>query len=217
MPISRGRRAKPAQSLPQNHLPANRADKLCRVLPRKLRSLLGTITGAVWDCVRPYFRPRRLFRVSVLILTIAASALFFLPRVIVDVSGPYDPSHPSPVLFTISNINIVPLRNVWVFVGLCYLAAPNAIRPPDCNGSSGPRFIRWKITWLDTDEKFQVPMEEVIRLSNGQQFEKADITVGIIYTPWRMPSFWRIAKEFRFVTETLSDGRIYWIPTPLNR
>jgi len=42
-------------------------------------------------------------------------------------------------------------------------------------------------------------------------------TIAVVYTPWRMPWFWRPMKEFRFITKKLSDGKIYWVPTPLNR
>jgi hypothetical protein len=167
-----------------------------------------------------------------LVLTVAASALFFLPRVTVEPSGPYDPLQPSPITFTITNINIVPLRNVKIGIGLCYLyptdepgassmRSPEAGRekePIECNGPTKtiPSIDAWSVKWLDTDEKWQIALEQAVSLHSPQQIEKANITIAVTYSPWLMPWPWRYTREFRFITKKLSDGKIYWIPTPLN-
>ena len=79
-------------------------------------------------------------------------------------------------------------------------------------------FGPWLVKWLDADEKYQIALEELIRIrGESRQIQSANITIGVIYTPWRMPAFWRNTKEFRFVTKKRSDGKIYWISTPLNR
>jgi hypothetical protein len=99
--------------------------------------------------------------------------IFFFPRVTVESSGPYDPSNPSPITFTISNINIVPLRNVQFAIGLCYITPPergitlrggdsgSGTNPLECNGPAGTKivFMPWTIKWLDTDEKYQVALK----------------------------------------------------------
>jgi hypothetical protein len=149
-----------------------------------------------------------------------AAAFFFLPRVTVDPSGPYDPSNPSPITFTIANINIIPLRDVQPSLGVCFMDWSTEIKThPSCNGPSESRlnFAPWFVKWLDIDEKYQIAIEDLLKPAAGAQAINANITIGVTYTPWRMPSFWRITKEFRFVTKKRSDGKIYWIPTPLNR
>jgi hypothetical protein len=153
------------------------------------------------------------------VLITLASAFFFLPRVTIEPSGPYDPSNPSPILFTIANANIIPLRNVEVGIGLCYVVPQDGGPTPlDCNGpaQSVLVFTPWSVKWLDVDEKYEIAIEDALRRRGKEQIEKADITIKVIYTPWRLP-FWRSQKEFRFVTKRRSDGKIYWTAVPLNR
>jgi hypothetical protein len=171
------------------------------------------------------------------LLGIAAGCLFLLPRVAVDAPGPYDPSKPSPITFTISNVNIVPLRNLEIGIGLCYVLPPEGERgvelrgadagsgrnPVECNG---PVFAiltapQWHLRWLDSDEKFEIALEEVLRRepNSPKQIEKANVVVSIKYEPWfvPLPEKWKPTRQFRFITRKLSDGKIYWTPTPLNR
>jgi hypothetical protein len=152
-------------------------------------------------------------------MTLCAGAFYFLPRVTVDPSGPYDPANPSPITFTIANINIVPLQDVQPTIGLCYIVIRDSTgsKPPECNGPSLSRlaFTPWRIKWLDVDEKYQIAIEEAIKIHDREQIEVANITIAIVYRPWYMP--FRLTKEFRFITKPRSDGKIYWIPTPLNR
>jgi hypothetical protein len=151
---------------------------------------------------------------------IAAGVIVFFPRILVESSGPYDASNPSPITFTISNVNIVPLREVQPMIGMCFLAIPaEEMSKRDCNGSPRIRMVQksWRVRWLDADEKWQIALEEAISIGHTkQQIENADITIGVEYTPWWLPEFWRDTKEFRFVTKKRSDGKIYWVPTPLN-
>jgi hypothetical protein len=185
--------------------------KIWRLLVVSLRVSLGWLRGKISTI---------LTWASVLI-GIAAGALFFLPRVTVEPPGQYDPSSPSSIIFTIANINIVALRNVDVAIGVCYVSGDkySETRGSECNGPAKSKLIYdpWHLAWLDVDEKYQVPLEEILTRDQKQQIEDANITIGVIYTPWRMPQFWRVTKEFRFVTKKLRDGKIYWIPTPLNR
>jgi hypothetical protein len=156
------------------------------------------------------------------IIGIFAGAFAFLPRITVEASGPYDPSSPIPITFVITNTNIIPLRDVQVSIGVCYLIFEGDL--PDrkqCNGpaTSGFTFLPWHTKWLDSDEKFSIALEEFIKLgaNQRQQFSAANITIKVNYYPWRIWWFWKPLKEFRFVTKRLSDGKIYWTPTPLNR
>jgi hypothetical protein len=166
------------------------------------------------------------------VMTLVAGAFVFLPRVTVDPSGPYDPTTPSAVTFTVANINIVPLRDVQMGIGLCYVDPPPGTSPPikfrgygagdgavpnECNGPSSSKLAPtlWSVRWLEPDEKYQIALEELLQVHQVKQIEKANITVVVTYSPWRM--FWRSTKEFRFITKQRSDGKIYWVPTPLNR
>jgi hypothetical protein len=139
----------------------------------------------------------------------------------VEPPGPYDPSKPSTITFTISNINIVPLRNVQVGVGVCSTEVRRNVflRGPECNGPLGAILTPpvWKARWLDVDERWQIALEEGLQVDAVKQIENADIAVAITYTPWWMPTFWHNTKEFRFSTKKRSDGRIYWVPIPLTR
>jgi hypothetical protein len=78
-------------------------------------------------------------------------------------------------------------------------------------------FQKWFVKWLDVDEKYQIALEDAINVGTPKKIESADLTIGVIYTPWRMPWFWRNTKQFRFVTQPRSDGKIYWVATPLIR
>jgi hypothetical protein len=104
-------------------------------------------------------------------------------------------------------------------LGICFLVATGTPPRPHCNGPALSKLspTSWFVRWLATDEKWQIALEEVISRGDATQMESADITISIEYTPWWMPTFWRNIKEFRFVTKKRSDGKIYWIPTPLNR
>jgi hypothetical protein len=152
------------------------------------------------------------------VMTLVAGAFFFLPRVTIESSGPYDPSNPSPVTFVISNINIIPLRDVQPSIGICYLGilGGNRMNGANCTGPSESvfDFTRWRIHWLAADEKYQIAIEDVMRLPDARQFDDADITISVTFTPWYMP--WHTTKEFRFITTKRSDGKIYWTPVPLN-
>jgi len=162
------------------------------------------------------------------VLTIFAGAVVFLPRITVEPSGPYDPTNPSPITFTISNANIVPLGDVVAAVGLCELTLPgrlpgggSIILKGAGQCTTGAAMTRlpnpgWHIKWLDADERWQIALEEQFTGSAAAQVENADITISMEYTPWSLPWFWRSSKQFRFVTTKRSDGKIYWVPTPLN-
>jgi hypothetical protein len=79
-------------------------------------------------------------------------------------------------------------------------------------------FTPWRSAWLDSDEKYQIFLEDEFkdaRPPGGQKDLNADITIFVAFSPWY--AWWTSAKEFRFVTKKLSDGKTYWIPMPLNK
>jgi hypothetical protein len=228
-------------------MPRSRGRKGGKVSPNQNTGQLTHSSQTAMElkpCYKVLQRPAAILRVSLrwlwtrkgdfllwssVVMTLFAGVFFFFPRVTVESSGPYDPSNPSPITFTISNINIVPLRNVQFAIGLCYITPPergitlrggdsgSGTNPLECNGPAGTKivFMPWTIKWLDTDEKYQVALEDAIKVDLTKQIETANITIAVIYSPWRM--FWRNTKEFRFITKKLSDSKVYWIPTPLNR
>ena len=219
MPESKGRkrgRENPSPNTPQSSHSSQTAkeEKFCY----KVLRLLGAILRGTLAWLRINITLKDVLTWISVMIGIAAGSFFFLPRVTVEPSGPYDPSSPSPITFVISNINIVPLRDVQLAVGLCSMGGPKAPHRT-CNGPAYPKivFTFWHVKWLDSDEKWQVPLEEAFSTGTPEQLQNADITIAVIYTPWRMPWFWRNTIEYRFVTKKLSDGKIYWIPTPLNR
>ncbi|HET6246712.1 MAG TPA: hypothetical protein VFE47_03360, partial [Tepidisphaeraceae bacterium] len=75
----------------------------------------------------------------------------------------------------------------------------------------------WTTRWLDVDEHWQIALEEQLDFGNATQTQEANITIAVRYTPWWMPFFWHNTKQFRFITTRRSDGKIYWVPTPLTR
>jgi hypothetical protein len=156
-----------------------------------------------------------------------SALFFFLPRVNVETAGPYDESNPS-VSFTITNNNIVPLHNVQPIISPCVLIISNIRNrgfvsdDPNCDKHSfggGLAFAPWHVTWLDPDEKYQIFLEDALRSqATGDRTElitSANVILYVEYSPWLMP--WRSTAAFRFITHAHSDGKIYWVPTPVNK
>ena len=145
-----------------------------------------------------------------------------MPRISVDPPAPFDPSKPSPITFTVSNINIVPLHNVKIGLGICYIRSADhpplgsdiESDPKRCNDPPIAGLIRWQVDWLDTDEKYELNLEDLLNIKPSDHIERADITIFIMYEPWRLPK--QRTRQFRFLARPLSDGKIYWEPMPLN-
>jgi hypothetical protein len=197
MPTSRGRRrgsGSPTPSTSQSSHPSQTATEkkarynIWRLLVGSLHALLGWLSAKT---------PSILTWMSVLI-GIAAGALFFLPRVSVEPSAPYDPTNPSPVTFTIANINIVPLRNVHAFIGVCDIAVVGQREMQRCNGPiislMSPPDPKWFVRWLDLDEKWQIALEDMFPGLGPKQIESADITIAVTYWPWW--TFWHNTRQF---------------------
>src|SRR5271169_2369897 len=56
------------------------------------------------------------------LLSLAAAVIFFLPKVTVGASGPFQPSATPPVTFVISNESVIPLENIKPRLGFCAIS-----------------------------------------------------------------------------------------------
>jgi hypothetical protein len=203
MPRSKGRCPKTIQVL--HLLP----------LPAKSRRYLGKIAAVscrLWQSI---------VGASVLV-TLAAGALFFLPRVTVEASGPFDASPEPAITFTVTNAGVFPLADVKPYLGLCAVSlnfgiADDNPKPPfnKCNEKS-TGFLsptNWRHSWMRVDEKESVIWSDAFRNQTPGILDYADIIITIAYSPWVFP-FHR-QKTFRFVTRKLGDGKVYWLPRPM--
>jgi hypothetical protein len=148
--------------------------------------------------------------------------LIFLPRVTVEPAGQIDPSSPYPIPFTIINTGIIPLMNLQPAVGLCSVTLTMEKKPPQsppdsCAGSLGTRFVmpQWFIRKLSMDERHVVRFDDVFDITEGVKLAAADISIIIQYDPWMLPI--RREKEFHFATRFEKDGKLSWIPRPLEK
>ena len=152
----------------------------------------------------------------------ATAIVFFWPRVTVEPSEPFDASPNPPIIFTITNTNVVPLAEIKPRLGLCAVGIiiggvdehPN---PPFniCNEKSTGLLspVDWHRKWLSVDEKTTVIWDDAFHNQTSGNIDYADIIITVAYQPWYVP--WRNEKSFRFVTKKLSDGKLHWIPRPI--
>jgi len=199
MPRSKGRKSKegwPIQHTAQSSHSSQSetgAPKLCYVLLKILRKTLAKILGCLWAN-----KSNCLIWASVA-MTLAAGAFFFLPRVAIESSGPYDPSHPSPITFTISNINIVPLRDVQPFVGLCFInvgGAPGQRQSCDSDNLARLVFQKWFVKWLDVDEKYQIALEDAINVGTPKKLNPPILLLALYTLPGGCLGFGETQNSF---------------------
>jgi hypothetical protein len=82
---------------------------------------------------------------------------------------------------------------------------------PFVHGFSPPT---WRAKILSVDEKLTLRFDDYVN-QRGMIVEYADIAIGIKYHPWLLP--WTREKQFRFVTRKEADGKMTWIPMPLEK
>jgi hypothetical protein len=139
------------------------------------------------------------------------------PRVTIEPEGQIDPSNPHPIYFKITNTGFVPLRDVDPFIGLCvYFAGEPRNLPERCEGPLGARFLmsQWHVRWLARDEPTKIRLDDALNI--GPQLGGADISVGLVFSVWMIPLL-RVPIEYRFQTHVERDGKLSWIPRPLNK
>jgi hypothetical protein len=146
----------------------------------------------------------------------AAAAVMFLPGVTVDPEGPVDPFNPHPISFTIADANFIPLNNVNAYLVICYAVAAPAPPTQECQPPYKTRIFKaaWRDHSLATDQQFSIAIDDFLRFSAPAKFGSADISIIVEYRPWIFPI--RQEKEFRFATELRTDGKLDWIPRPVD-
>jgi hypothetical protein len=218
MPQSRGRRPKQAQASSLSRRPERPylpTGKTAGVIAPERPNLLAKISGVVrymWAWI---------LGLSALV-SLAAAAVFFLPRVTVDASGPFEASPRPPITFTIANTNVVPLENIKPLLGLCAMSLNFGMKddnptPPfnKCNGESKGYLspTNWHYSRLAMDEKITASWDDAVHNQTPGDVDYADVIITVSYQPWFLPL--TRYKTFRFVTHELGDGKIYWLARPL--
>ena len=140
------------------------------------------------------------------------------PRIVVEPIGQIDPSDPHPIIFKITNTGFMPLWNVQPGFGLCEFATGVPHNPPErCQKELGSVLImpQWHVSELSRDEPTEIRFDELISLQPPAKFADADISVVVTFYPWFMPN--RMRLEYRFQTRLEEDGKLSWVPRPLNK
>lgn len=143
----------------------------------------------------------------------AAAVASFLPRVTVGGIEPFDPSS-SPTFFMITNTGNIPLENVQPMLGICVFATGPVTQADsdicEHRGHLDSRLTtqKWDRPRLNTDDKYQIALEDILQRAPGVQLYYANISVIVRYQPWFLPL--TEEKEFRFFTRKI-DGKLYWV------
>jgi hypothetical protein len=157
---------------------------------------------------------------AVLVVCTLLGAVVLWPRVTIEPDeGQIDPSHPYPIAFKITNTGFVQLRDVQPFIGICefWTGEPKNL-PERCIGSLGSKFAmpQWRVGWLARDEPTKVRFDDLFKITGTAKFGAADISVGVEFYIWYIP-WLRIPIEYRFQTRLEQDGKLSWMPRPLNK
>lgn len=190
--------------------------KIRKEKKRRLKKLPSLLPNAK---EKPLFRKiaDNLVATFLALVTLAGLVVFW-PRLTVEPGGQTDPSNPHPIVFTITNTGIIPLENVQPALGLCELSFGEPRNPIDrCVSPLGTKlvFVPWAVKKLSMDEKHQIRLDDFLGGAPGAKFGAADISIAVSYNPWFFPI--RREKEFRFVTRVENDGKLSWIPRPLEK
>jgi hypothetical protein len=176
-------------------------------------------------------RTKKLFVGSVTVVAtvigIVSGMVTLLPRLDVQSTDRFDPLHPSPIPFTITNSGALSLYNVQFFVGVCKVewgprpGATATLRSQnECNGLSEVRFSdpTWHLRGFVVGQKFVIRYDDYMPHPsvNGMRLVSAEISVGAKFNPWKLP--WPMREiEFRYKTRQEGDGTLSWIPEALEK
>jgi len=156
---------------------------------------------------------RRSFKFVYAILTllsITASLIVFLPRVVVNPpSVPVDSSNVLSVSFDVVNAGFIPLEDVQASVGLGQVSRTVPLER-NLIPTFDSRIARMgtRINRLGQDERFTLVGSDYFGM-----IRYADIAIVVTYRPWFIP-FSR-TKTFRFFTSPRVNGQSYWQSWPL--
>lgn len=148
------------------------------------------------------------------------AVLTLLPRVTIKSASDLDPATTSPIIpFTIGNTGFIALYDVQPMVGICSIDVAGARVPvrfagPNCNGPLRARISppNWKASRLEVDEKYQIRLDDAFK---GVTITNAEISIVVEFQIWFYPQ--RIRKEFRFSTRKEANGKLTWMPRPLEK
>jgi hypothetical protein len=139
------------------------------------------------------------------------------PRVTVEPEGQVDPSNPTAMAFRITNTGFIPLKNVEPGIGICGIQGfPAHDLADQCKGQLGPIFVmpQWAVKTLARDEQTEVRLDDLFKFQT-MGIGAADVSINVSFNPWLIP--YRYQVEFRFRTRPESDGKLSWIPRPLDK
>jgi hypothetical protein len=153
------------------------------------------------------------FVVFATILGAAAGAMTFLPHVSFEDHGARDTSNTWSESFIASNIGQIPLTDVRITLGFCYLEV-GGIRKitSDCDNPGGLLPSKWVKIRLSVDEKFEIILWDAFDKLRSGPITKADITFIVRFNPFLIP--WSREARFRFITELGGNNSLIWRPTP---
>jgi hypothetical protein len=74
---------------------------------------------------------------------------------------------------------------------------------------------QWFAKELAKDETITIRLDDPFHIFPPAKFGGADISIIIEYDLWIVPK--RFRTEFRYVTRVENDGRLSWVPRPVNK
>jgi hypothetical protein len=72
---------------------------------------------------------------------------------------------------------------------------------------------QWRVRWFARDETTKIRIDDLIA---ARSLAAADISVGVDFNIWIIP-WLQVELEYRFQTRLEKDGKLSWIPRPLDK